>query len=261
MVAAAAPDDEAHPTAEREAQPNAVEPPATDEGAAAVGDDAVGGEGSEPPSTSGDESFPLPSLEDAELEDRSQQAICQHEEESDEVRRLAEAAAAQNAPSSDALTGEVGAEEAVAVSEAAVFEERLRALEVQLADVRRNVPVGRQSWGGAQAPERGAVRGRMLPAPPHVYASLPGPTLRAAVPAVHMAVVKPDYSGIGSGALRRPQHDALTPGQRALEQTRGARPDGCSRRLQPPAAGGGGSAHVRGLCGNALKQPSRGAYW
>ena len=155
---------------------------------------------------------------DAEVEAQSQQAIALHEEESEELRRMAEAAV-QPAPSGDLL-----AESSAEAAEAAQFEQQLRAVEDQLADVKRNAPVGRQSWGGAQAPERGAVRGRTLPAPPHVYASLT-PQPKPAVPAVHLAVVKPDQSGIGRAAKargsprRNVQHDVLTPGQRANPTT------------------------------------------
>ena len=82
--------------------------------------------------------------------------------------------------------------------------------------MKRNAPVGRRSWGGAQAPERDAVRGRTLPAPPHVYAS-PAPQHKPAPPPVHLTVVKPDHSGLGHGArARATRHDVLTPGQRAL---------------------------------------------
>ena len=175
---------------------------------------------------------------DAEVEAQSQQAIALHEKESEELRRMAEAAV-QPAPSGDLL-----AESSAEAAEAAQFEQQLRAVEDQLADVKRNAPVGRQSWGGAQAPERGAVRGRTLPAPPHVYASLT-PQPKPAVPAVHLAVVKPDQSGIGRAAKargsprRNVQHDVLTPGQRALAGTpRSARtPDSLEPQTSRPQTG------------------------
>ena len=60
------------------------------------------------------------------------------------------------------------------------------------------------------------MRGRTLPAPPHVYAS-PAPQHKPAPPPVHLTVVKPDNSGLGHGAkARAARHDVLTPGQRAL---------------------------------------------
>ena len=83
-------------------------------------------------------------------------------------------------------------------------------MEDQLADVKRNAPLGRRSWGGAQAPERGAVRGRTLPAPPHVYASMT-PQPKPAAPAVHLAVVKPDQSGIGRAVRVRVRVRVLYP--------------------------------------------------
>lgn len=144
--AEAANEGEAQPTAEGEAQPDAEEQPATAGSAAAVGENGV------------EDGSPLPAAEEAEDESlaAASKAIALHEQESEEVRRLAEATA--HATHSGARPGEPSAEEAAVAAEGAEFEARLGSLEEQLADVRRHAPAGRQSWGGAQAPDPAAYR-------------------------------------------------------------------------------------------------------
>ena len=120
-----------------------------------------------------------------------------------------------------AAAGGPSEEEQAAAAEAAIFEERLRSLEESLMDVKNNMPRARQAWGGAQAPERGAVRGRTMPAPPRTYFPATHPKARPSViPPPHPTVVNPDNAGIDAASTRRNVHDGLTPGQRALRAHR-----------------------------------------
>jgi len=129
----------------------------------------------------------------------------------------------------------ISEEERAEAASAAAFEEQMRSLEEQLDDIKTNAPRGRQAWGGAQAPERGAVRGRTLPPPPHVYGVLHrSPRNHPGMAPIN--VVKPTVD-IKARPARQGvcvSRDNLTPGQRNLHVRRPGSPPASEQQPEEP---------------------------
>lgn len=160
-------------------------------------------------------------------------AIKRHEKESAQHREVIASKLAELEQPKDFTM--ISDEERAEAASAAAFEEQMRSLEEQLDYVKTNAPRGRQAWGGAQAPERGAVRGRTLPPPPHVYGVLHrSPRNHPGIAPIN--VIKPTVDVKARPARQGVcvSRDNLTPGQRNLHVRRPGSPPASEQPLEEP---------------------------